>query len=61
MALTGSSPDAIKGVARAYATLGFEHAKTAVPEGKHVILLRNEADARSSPTIRSRSCRVSSA
>ena len=46
IALTGATPDAVEGIVRAYATLGFERAKTAPPEGaKHVILLRNEADA----------------
>ena len=46
IALTGTTPDAIKGIVRAYTTLGFERAKTASPEGgKHVILLRKEGDA----------------
>ena len=46
IALTGTTPDAIKGIVRAYTTLGFERAKTAPPEGgKHVILLRKEGDA----------------
>ena len=46
IALTGATPDAIEGIVRAYATLGFERAKTAPPEGgKHVILLRKEGDA----------------
>jgi hypothetical protein len=46
IALAGTTPDAVKSIVRAYATLGFEQAKTAVPEGgKHVILLRNEGDA----------------
>ena len=45
IALTGATPDAIAGIVRAYATLGFERAKTAPPEGsKHVILLRKEGD-----------------
>jgi hypothetical protein len=45
IALTGTTPDAIEGIVRAYATLGFERAKTAPPEGaKHVILLRKEGD-----------------
>ena len=45
-ALTGTTPDAIEGIVRAYTTLGFEWAKTAPPEdGKHVILLRKEGDA----------------
>ena len=33
IALTGTTPDAIEGIARAYTTLGFEPAKTASPEG----------------------------
>jgi hypothetical protein len=46
IALTGTTADAIEGIVRAYATLGFERTKTAVPEGgKHVILRRKEADA----------------
>jgi hypothetical protein len=46
IALTGTTPAAIKGIVRAYTTLGFERAKTAPPEdGKHVILLRKEGDA----------------
>jgi hypothetical protein len=46
VALTGTTPDAIKGIVRAYAALGFERAKTASPEGgKHVILLRKDGDA----------------
>ena len=46
IALTGTTPDAIEGIVRAYTTLGFERAKTASPEGgKHVILLRKEGDA----------------
>jgi hypothetical protein len=45
IALTRPTNDAIKGIVRAYATLGFEKAKTASPEGgKHVILLRKEGD-----------------
>ena len=45
IALTGTTPDAIKGIVRAYATLGFERTKTASPEAsKHVILLRREGD-----------------
>ena len=44
--VTGTTPDAIKGIVRAYTSLGFERAKTAPPEGgKHVILLRREGDA----------------
>src|SRR4029453_7883852 len=44
--VTGTTPDAIKGIVRAYTTLGFERAKTAPPEGgKHVILLRKDGDA----------------
>ena len=43
IALTGTTPDAIEGIARAYTTLGFERAKAASPDGgKHVILLRQE-------------------
>ena len=46
IALTGKTPDPIKGIVRAYTTLGFERAKTASPEGgKHVVLLRSEGDA----------------
>ena len=46
IALTGTTPDAIKGIVRAYAMLGFERAMTAPREnGKHVILLRKEGDA----------------
>ena len=46
IALTGTTPDAIEGIVRAYTTLGFERVKTASPEGgKHVILLRKEGDA----------------
>jgi hypothetical protein len=46
IALTGATLDAIEGIVRAYATLGFERAKTAPPEGgKHVVLLRKEGDA----------------
>ena len=46
IALTGPTPDAIPGIVRAYATLGFERAKTAPPEGgKHVILRRKEGEA----------------
>ena len=46
IALTGTTPDAIKGIVRAYTALGFERAKTAPPEGgKHVILLRKAGDA----------------
>ena len=46
IALTGTTPDAIEGIVRAYTTLGFEPAKTPSPEGgKHVILLRKEGDA----------------
>src|SRR4029453_6023674 len=46
IALTGTIPDPIEGIVRAYATLGFEQAKTAATEGgKQVILLRKEGDA----------------
>jgi len=46
IALTGTTPDAIEGVVRAYTTLGFERAMTSPPEGgKHVVLLRKEDDA----------------
>jgi hypothetical protein len=46
IALTGATPDVIEGIVRPYATLGFERAKTAPPEGgKHVVLLRKEGDA----------------
>jgi hypothetical protein len=46
IALTGTIPDAVEGIVRAYTALGFERAKTASPEGsKHVILLRKEGDA----------------
>jgi hypothetical protein len=46
IALTRTTNDAIKGIVRAYTTLGFERTKTASPEGgKHVILLRQEGDA----------------
>jgi hypothetical protein len=46
IALTGATPDAIKRIVGAYATLGFERAQTASPEGgKHVIVLRKEGDA----------------
>jgi hypothetical protein len=46
IALTGTTPDAIKGIVRAYTTLGFERAKTPSAEGgKHVILLRKDDDA----------------
>jgi hypothetical protein len=46
IALTLTTDDAIKGIVRAYTTLGFKRAATAAPEGgKHVILLRKEGDA----------------
>lgn len=46
IALTGTTPDAIQGIVRAYATLGFERANAPSPEGgKHVIVLRKEDDA----------------
>jgi hypothetical protein len=46
IALTRTTNDAIKGIVRAYTTLGFERSETASPEGgKHVILLRKEGDA----------------
>ena len=46
IALTGTTPDAIEGVVRAYTTLGFERANAASSEGgKHVILLRKEGNA----------------
>ncbi len=46
IALTGKTSDPIKGIIRAYTTLGFERAKTASPEGgKHVVLLRGKGDA----------------
>ena len=46
IALTGTMPDAIAGIVRAYTTLGFERAKTPSPEGsRHVILLRRDGDA----------------
>src|SRR6476660_10319416 len=45
IALTRTTDDAITGIVRAYTTLGFERADAASPEGKHVILLRNEGDA----------------
>ena len=45
IALTGTTPEAIKGIVRAYTKLGFERAKTAPEGGKHVILLRKEGDA----------------
>jgi hypothetical protein len=46
IALTASTSDAIEGIVRAYATLGFERANTPPPDGsKHVILLRKEGDA----------------
>ena len=39
IALTGTTPDAIEGIVRAYATLGFERVKTASPQGgTHLIL-----------------------
>ena len=46
VALTGTTQDAVKGIVRAYAKLGFVRAKTvAAAGGKHVILLRKEGDA----------------
>jgi len=46
IALTAATPDAVDGIVRAYATLGFQPAKTAATEGgKHVLLLRKEGDA----------------
>ncbi len=46
IAVASTTPDAIKGIVRAYTTLGFEHATTAAPEGgKHVIVLRQEGEA----------------
>jgi len=46
IALDGTTGDAVDGIVRAYATLGYESAKTASPEsGKHVVLLRKEGDA----------------
>src|SRR5262245_39522624 len=46
IALTGATSDAVEGVVRAYATLGFERARTPSPDGgKHVIVLRQEGDA----------------
>jgi hypothetical protein len=46
IALTLTTDDAIKGIVRAYTTLGFERSETASPESsKHVILLRKEGDA----------------
>ena len=45
IALTGTTEDAIQGIVRAYAALGFARTDTAPPEGgKHVILLRTEGD-----------------
>ena len=45
IAFAGRTPDAIKGIVRAYGKLGFERTKTAPAEGgKHVILLRKEGD-----------------
>ena len=46
IALDGTTGDAVDRIVRAYATLGYEPAKTASPEGgKHVVLLRKEGDA----------------
>ncbi len=46
IALTAATPDALDGIVRAYATLGFQHAKSASPEGgKDVILRRKEGEA----------------
>ena len=46
IALTGTTPEAINGIVRAYTSLGFEQAKTAPSDGgKHVIVLRKEGDA----------------
>ena len=46
IALTQTTEDAIEGIVRAYATLGFERTTTAAQEGgKHVIVLRKEGDA----------------
>ena len=45
IALTDATSDDIGGIVRAYRTLGFEPAQTPPPEaGKHVILLRGDAD-----------------
>jgi hypothetical protein len=45
IALTGTTADAVEGIAHAYATLGFERANPASPDsGKHVILFRKEGD-----------------
>jgi hypothetical protein len=44
--VTGTTDDAINGIVRAYAKLGFDLAKTQSPaDGKHVLLLRKEGDA----------------
>jgi len=46
IALDATTRDAVDGIVRAYATLGYEPAKTASPEGgKHVVLLRKDGDA----------------
>jgi hypothetical protein len=45
IALTGTTPDALEGIVRAYTTLGFERVETAPAQGgKHVILRRHEGD-----------------
>jgi hypothetical protein len=45
IALTGTTPHTIDGIARAYATLGYQRANPAPAEGgKHVILLRKDGD-----------------
>jgi len=46
IALTGTAPDAVDGVVRAYATLGFERTPPPASDGgKHVIVFRQEGDA----------------
>lgn len=45
VALTGTTPDAIKKIVRAYTTLGFEESRTESPDGgKHVIVVRKDGD-----------------
>ena len=45
IALTDTTRDAVEGIVRAYATLGFELANAGSPAGKHVVILRKEGDA----------------
>lgn len=46
IAIGGTTGDAIEGIVRAYAALGFDRVTKASPDGgKHVVVLRHESDA----------------